>query len=250
MTEENKYQVHLNNFDGPLDLLLHLIEKNKVDIYDIPIASITEQYLEYLAEARQMDLEIASEFLLLAATLINIKAKMLLPKKIMDNGEEEVDPRQELVQRLLEYKFYKEAAVVLQQRENKEPEYMLKPVDIEQLMQDLKPENPVENIGLAGLYRAFCQVMEAAEPEEKESMILVREEYYVEDSMEQIKERLEKEKSIEFSTLFPPKAPRRQIVTIFLALLELCRLDYLNFQQEGLFTPLWIFPKTEAKEVN
>ena len=92
--------------------------------------------------------------------------------------------------------------------------------------------------------------MEAAEPEEKESMILAREEYYVEDSMEQIKERLAKEKSIEFSTLFPPKAPKRQIVTIFLALLELCRLDYLNFQQEGLFTPLWIFPRTEAKEVN
>lgn len=250
MGEENKYKVRLDNFEGPLDLLLHLIDKHKMDIYDIPIATITEQYMTYLEEARQMDLDIASEFLLLAATLINIKAKMLLPKKPSELEQEEADPREELVRRLLEYKFYKEAATALQQRENLSAEYMLKPVDIDLLVRELEPGNPVENIGLAGLYQAFCQVLEAAVPEERASLLLQREEFYVEEYMEQIKQRLQQENSLEFSTLFPSGAPKRQIITIFLALLELCKLDYLNFQQQGLFTPLWIFPKVEINEVN
>ena len=99
MSEGKKYEIHLDNFDGPLDLLLHLIDKNKMDIYDIPIAVITEQYLQFLDEAREMDLEIASEFLLIAATLLSIKAKMLLPKRRNAEGEviEEEDPRAELV---------------------------------------------------------------------------------------------------------------------------------------------------------
>ena len=116
MSEGKKYEIHLDNFDGPLDLLLHLIDKNKMDIYDIPIAVITEQYLQFLDEAREMDLEIASEFLLIAATLLSIKAKMLLPKRRNAEGEliEEEDPRAELVQRLVEYRFYKETAELLQ----------------------------------------------------------------------------------------------------------------------------------------
>ncbi|MBO5300723.1 MAG: segregation/condensation protein A, partial [Peptococcaceae bacterium] len=147
MPEGKKYEIHLDNFDGPLDLLLHLIDKNKMDIYDIPIAVITDQYLQFLDEAREMDLEIASEFLLIAATLLSIKAKMLLPKRRNADGEvvEEEDPRAELVQRLVEYRFYKETAELLQQKEPKEAMYMLKPQDIDKLTGALDQGNPLED---------------------------------------------------------------------------------------------------------
>lgn len=249
MGEEQSYQVHLDNFDGPLDLLLHLIEKNKMDIYNIPIAAITEQYMHYLEDAQQMDLEIASEFLLLAATLIQIKAKMLLPKKKNEKEENELDPREELVQRLLEYKFYKEAALTLQQWEMQGSAYMLKPVDVEGLSKELTPENPVENVTLDALYRAFQQVMEEAVPEERASLLLQREEYHVEVYMEEIKDRLRREKSLTFVSLFMKGDSKRKIITIFLALLELCKLESLTFQQQEMFGTLWIFPREAIDEV-
>lgn len=196
MAESKKYEIHLDNFDGPLDLLLHLIDKNKMDIYDIPIAVITEQYLVYLDEAREMDLEIASEFLLIAATLLNIKAKMLLPKRKIVEGEaeQEEDPRAELVQRLVEYRFYKETAQLLQEREQQEYTYMLKPQDIEQLTSALEPSNPLEHITMQQLLQAFAQVMEQATEPERPELTLTKEEYLVEDSMAEIQQRLQREK--------------------------------------------------------
>ena len=174
MPEGKKYEIHLDNFDGPLDLLLHLIDKNKMDIYDIPIAVITEQYLQFLDEAREMDLEIASEFLLIAATLLSIKAKMLLPKRRNADGEviEEEDPRAELVQRLVEYRFYKETAELLQQKEPKEATFMLKPQDIDKLTGALDQGNPLEDVTLEQLMMAFAQVMEQLElPDEKHELV-------------------------------------------------------------------------------
>lgn len=246
MSEGKKYEIHLDNFDGPLDLLLHLIDKNKMDIYDIPMAVITEQYLAYLEEAREMDLEIASEFLLIAATLLNIKARMLLPKRRMAEGEEAVeeDPRAELVQRLVEYRFYKETAQVLQQREQYESTYMLKPQDIEQLTSALEPGNPLEHVTMEQLMQAFVQVMEQAEDvAEEHQLTLAKEEYLVEDSMAQIRQRLCQAHSIEFTTLFRRGDRKRKIITVFMALLELCRLGELTFQQQNNFGALWIFPR-------
>lgn len=252
MAESKKYEIHLDNFDGPLDLLLHLIDKNKMDIYDIPIAVITEQYLAYLEEAREMDLEVASEFLLIAATLLNIKAKMLLPKRKIAEGEaeQEEDPRAELVQRLIEYRFYKETAQLLQQREQQENDYMLKPQDIEQLTGALEPGNPLEHITMQQLLQAFAQVMEQAGAPASPELTLTKEEYLVEDSMMEIQQRLQQEKSVEFVTLFGRGASRRKIITVFMALLELCRLGALTFQQQNNFGTLWIFPKQQADEVN
>lgn len=246
MPEGKKYEIHLDNFDGPLDLLLHLIDKNKMDIYDIPIAVITEQYLQFLDEAREMDLEIASEFLLIAATLLSIKAKMLLPKRRNADGEvvEEEDPRAELVQRLVEYRFYKETAELLQQKEPKEAMYMLKPQDIDKLTGALDQGNPLEDVTLEQLMQAFAQVMEQLElPEEKHELVLSKEEYLVEDSMADIRNRLQQENSIAFTTLFGHHDSKRKVITVFMALLELCRLGELSFQQQENFGPLWIFPK-------
>lgn len=250
MTDGKKYEIHLDNFDGPLDLLLHLIDKNKMDIYDIPIAVITEQYIHYLQEANEMDLEIASEFLLIAATLLNIKAKMLLPKRKTAEGEsiQEEDPRTELVRRLVEYRFYKETAQVLQQREQYESTYMLKPQDIEQLTSVLEPGNPLEHVELTQLMHAFAQVMEQTVEETRE-LTLAKEEYLVEDSIIHIRERLQHEHSIEFITLFQRGDHRRKIITVFMALLELCRLGELTFQQQHNFGALWIFPKQQVDEV-
>jgi segregation and condensation protein A len=251
MAESKKYEIHLDNFDGPLDLLLHLIDKNKMDIYDIPIAVITEQYLDYLEAAREMDLEIASEFLLIAATLVNIKARMLLPKRRNADGEElqEEDPRAELVQRLVEYRFYKETAQLLQQREQQESTYMLKPQDVEQLTSALEPGNPLEHITMEQLLQAFMQVMEQAEPEEVHQLTLAKEEYLVEDSIYEIRQRLQQERSVEFTSLFQRGVRKRKIITIFMALLELCRLGELTFQQQNNFGALWIFPRQSGDEV-
>ena len=247
MPEGKKYEIHLDNFDGPLDLLLHLIDKNKMDIYDIPIAVITEQYLQFLDEAREMDLEIASEFLLIAATLLSIKAKMLLPKRRNADGEviEEEDPRAELVQRLVEYRFYKETAELLQQKEPKEATFMLKPQDIDKLTGALDQGNPLEDVTLEQLMMAFAQVMEQLElPDEKYELVLSKEEYLVEDSMADIRTRLHQESSIAFTTLFGRHDSKRKVITVFMALLELCRLGELSFQQQENFGPLWIFPKS------
>lgn len=246
MSDGKKYEIHLDNFDGPLDLLLHLIDKNKMDIYDIPIAVITEQYLAYLDEAREMDLEIASEFLLTAATLLNIKAKLLLPKRKNADGEleQEEDPRAELVQRLIEYRFYKETAQLLQSREQTEATYMLKPHDIDLMTSELEPGNPVEDVTLDMLMKAFMQVMEQADlEEESHQLTLEKEEYLVEDSIRDIRQRLHRENSIEFATLFKRGERKRKIITVFMALLELCRLGELTFQQQNNFGALWIFPK-------
>lgn len=242
MTDGKKYQVHLNNFDGPMDLLLHLIDKNKMDIYDIPIAEITEQYIHFLDEAREMDLEIASEFTLTAATLLYIKAKMLLPKRKRGEEEEEEDPRAELVQRLVEYRFYKEMAHTLQEKELEEDTFMLKEQDIERLTGELEPGNPVENITIRQLFRAFREVMEQVE-EETPEIEMSREEFLIEDCIEEIRTRLKEEEGLEFSALFRKKAPKRQIITIFMALLELCKLGELTFQQKNNFGSLWIFSR-------
>jgi len=246
MTEGKKYEIHLDNFDGPLDLLLHLIDKNKMDIYDIPIAVITEQYFAFLAEAQEMDLEIASEFLLLAATLLDIKARMLLPRRKATEGEEAEpeDPRAELVQRLVEYRFYKETAHMLQEREQLERTYLLKPQDIGQLTSQLEPGNPLEHITLEQLMQAFAQVIEQSEVQSPR-LDIPKEEYQIEDSMAVIRNRLRAEQGLAFASLFGRKDSKRKIITMFMALLELCRLGELTFQQQCNFGALWIFPRQQ-----
>lgn len=238
MTEE-KYQVHLDNFDGPLDLLLHLIDKNKLDIYDIPISSITSQYMAFLAEAQEMDLEIASEFLVIAATLINIKAKMLLPKK-KNIDVEEADPREELVNKLLEYKFFKEAALVLEDNAKQSRDYFTKEIDVQFLAKDFTPTNPVANISLNELLAAFQKVILHIK-EEPPILEVSKEEFYIETFMDEIVSLLVAEKGVKFSNLFSKGDSKRKIVTIFLAVLELLKLSRISIVQKENFGELWIF---------
>ena len=243
---EEKYSIHLDNFDGPLDLLLHLIDKNKLDIYDIPIATVTEQYMAYLEEAEQMNLEIASEFLLIAATLINIKAKMLLPKKIHVLPEEP-DPRDELVSRLLEYKFYKDMALLLQENAQISNAFLTREVDIALLSKDFTPVNPVANITVEQLFQAFQNILIHVR-EEPPVIHLEREEYDIEDMMRYLLEQLDRQKSVKFQDLFQPTDSKRKVITLFLALLELLKLNRILIKHQENFADLWIFFAEQFEE--
>ena len=164
MSESATYQVHIPVFDGPFDLLLHLIRENQVDIYDIPIAVITDQYLDYLEQMKKMDLEIASSFLVMAATLLALKAKMLLPKTVIDEeNEEETDIRSDLVQDLLEYMRYKEAAQNMEQLACDQRRHFSRPNEEELYLNLFSEENPLTGKTLDDLEKAFARILHKAE---------------------------------------------------------------------------------------
>ena len=243
---EEKYCVSLDNFKGPLDLLLHLLEKNKMDIYDIPIAEITKQYLAYLNAAEEMNLEIASDFLLMAATLISIKAKMLLPKPAV-LPEQEADPREELTKRLLEYKFYKEVSLELKDCADKAAEHGFKEIDLEELGKDFSAGNPVANISLEQLWQAFDKVLRHV-AEEKPQIILTHDSYEVDAMMDMLIDLLDSQGAVEFGALFKPLDSKKKVIAVFLALLELYKMGHILVRQDENFGSLWLVkPKTEEE---
>lgn len=229
------YKVRLAIFEGPLDLLLHLIEKAQVDIYDIPIAMITEQYLEYICDMQQFDMEIASEFLVMAATLLQIKSRMLLPKppKASETEEEtdfELDPREELVRRLIEYKQFKHAAEILAAQQQQQMKIFSKPPLT-------GPWNdqplPLEGLSIDDLISAFAAMLQG---QEDLPALIEREEYTVQDKMQEILRRVSRFKEgLAFGKLFYSHTSRSEKVICFLALLELMRLRLIKVQQLNPF---------------
>lgn len=221
------YKVKLEIFEGPLDLLLHLIKQNEVDIYDIPIAKITEQYLEYMDVMKTLNLEVAGEFLLMAATLIHIKSKMLLPFSEEETEEEEEggDPRQELVRRLLEYQKYKEASVQLEQMRILGRDTFAKG----QMPVDGLDEGGLVNLSLFDLLEALKDVL--AKAPKTIGFDVSLEHITIADRINFIMELLAKEKSITFFSIFPSGSSRAIIVTTFLAMLELTRMKVIRIYQ-------------------
>lgn len=233
------YEVKLEVFEGPLDLLLHLIKKNEINIYDIPIALITQHYLEYIDLMKTLNLDIAGEFLVMAATLMQIKSKMLLPSDETAEEEEVEDPRAELVRRLLEYKKYKDAAEELEKREvfwrevfgrSEKPQFEEGQEAEEPLMLDLN---------LFDLIDAFKKVLERTPKEEP--LELRQEEISVKDKMAIIMARLEGIESLTFDSLFDRDKNRVSLIATFLALLELVRLRLIRIQQIEEFGVIRIF---------
>ena len=216
--------LRLDAFEGPLDLLLHLIQKNKVNIYDIPIALITDQYMEYINEAGKADLEVSSEFLVMAARLLYIKSKMLLPKHEELEEEEEEDPRQELIQNLVEYKKYKEVSSFFGDRKNIcDFMYFKAPGKIN----DFKVINNA-NMPFEKLAEAFSHVMERFEERNNPSKaafegIVGREPVPVKSKIKQVKKVLSNRGQVSFVSLFKEVRSKSEIVAIFLAVLELIR---------------------------
>ena len=233
--EDPPYTVRLEGFEGPLDLLLHLIKKNKLIITDIPIALITEQYLEYLKLMKVLNLDVAGEYLLMAATLLHIKSRMLLPVSAEAEGEEEVDPRAELVRRLLDYQKYKEAALELDRRPLLDREVFARAVPLERE----EPEEERFEVGLFELLEAFRQVLERVKIEAVHEVVL--EPITLEKKVQEILALLQREKrSMAFHTFFPEEASRRVIVVTFLAILELVKMKAVRIFQAAPFETIRI----------
>lgn len=228
----------LPRFEGPLDLLLHLIKRDEIDIYDIPIAHITKQYLGTLELMRQLDLEVAGEFLVMAATLMRIKAKMLLPVPKSDEDEDEGDPREELVQRLLEYRLYKEASETLKTQEGERRglfERGMVPTEDEAGPLPLAPAT------LFDLLEALNRVL-ARRPERV--VYEVRTEAFdIEDKMSFIARTVAEDGQLRFSDLMFRARARMEIVVSFMALLELVKLGQIVVVQEANFADILILPK-------
>ena len=225
------YTVRLEMFEGPLDLLLHLIKKNEISITDIPIALITEQYLDYLKLMKELNLDVAGDYLLMASTLLHIKSKMLLPPSPELEEEGGEDPRAELVRRLLEYQKYKEAATELERRPLLDRDVFIRAAPEE----TGEPEQEERiDVNLFELIEAFRQVLERATPEVFHEVML--EQVTVEERIQDILSLLEREnRSVAFYRLFPEPASRKLIVVTFLAILELVKMRRVRVFQMAPF---------------
>lgn len=232
----------LNVFEGPLDLLLHLIEKNKVDIYDIPIVTITEQYLAYVSEMQERDMDVMSEFLVMAGTLLQIKSKMLLPREETEEEEEE-DPRAELVRRLLEYKMYKYAALELKDMELDASHNLYKkptiPKEVEEYREEVDPAELVDGLTLSKLNDIFRSIMrkqvDKIDPIRSKFGTIEKEEINIEDRMVQIREEVRGLKGINFRTLLETQPTRMNIIITFMSILELMKVGAITIRQEETF---------------
>jgi segregation and condensation protein A len=237
----NSYSIKVPIFEGPLDLLLHLIKQNKIDIYDIPIALITRQYLEYIEMMKELNLEIASEFIVMAATLIYIKSRMLLPPDETLESEEEEDPRAGLVQRLLEYQALKEASAEFRKREDVWTNaFSGPPVDVEDI--PAEPNLYLFEVNLFDLMGALKKILTKAP---LEMMKITRETLTVKDRIALILDKIENEHTIRFDDLFAQDRKRIQIIVTFLALLELLRLGVVRAYQDMEFGTVWIMRHKE-----
>ena len=235
---ELPYQVRIENFEGPLDLLLHLIKKNEINIYDIPVAMIAQQYLAYLEAMEELNLNVAGDFLVMAATLLQIKSKMLLPvDETVDDDEDGPDPREELVRRLLEYKAYKEAARQLDDQEKmwREIFWREQALSVEEKVEE---DLPLDNVSLFDLVDALKDVLER-NPASR-LLEIVPDNLTVRERMNLILETLEGKDSVSFAALFEGSSHRMVVVVTFLALLELMRLRVARVFQAETFGPILV----------
>ena len=240
-------QIHLPVFDGPFDLLLHLIREEQVDIYDIPIARITDQYLEYLARMEELDLDIASEFLVMAANLLAIKARMLLPKPPAEEGEPEEDARSELVHDLLEYMQFKEAAAQMSQLHETSARMIRRPNEQELYVNLFSAENPLSGKTLSDLQQAFSKVLDKAAKIEP-VLSVHREQVTLRDKLEELFYLIGSHpEGLRFSEAFAGCSSRMELVVTFLALLELIRQQVIRVSQDKQCGEIYMF-QGESKD--
>ncbi len=243
MDLEFKLQV----FEGPLDLLLHLIDKNKVDIYDIPIVEITKQYLEYVEQMPKDDLNLASEFLVMAATLIDIKSKMLLPKEIDENGEE-IDPRAELVEKLIEYKMYKYAASELRDMQVYAGKSLYKIPDIPEEVAKYQPpvdlDDLLKDVDLPKLNEIFQMVLkrqvDKIDPVRSKFGKIEMEEVSLPEKITYVSKTIKSRKRCSFKQLLEEATTKVEVIVSFLAILELIKIGEIEVHQDNTFGDIYI----------
>jgi segregation and condensation protein A len=233
--ESSAYSVKLDVFKGPLDLLLFLIKRDEIDIYDIPIAHITKQYLEYIDLMKALNLEVAGEFIVMAATLIRIKARMLLPRTA--DEEEEEDPREELAQALLEYRKYKEAAGVLKGREEEQSRWF--PRTDFAFLEKLPKEEILVEASLYDLMSAFKKILDTHPQETFHTVSYPR--VSIEQRIDHVLNYLTQKDGVVFSELFLDTPVKLVMVVTFMAILELIRLQKIYIRQTKHFSEIWVF---------
>ncbi|WP_303841814.1 ScpA family protein [Selenomonas ruminantium] len=234
------YKIKIDAFEGPMDLLMHLIEKNKIDIYDIPIAELTRQYLDYLDKFREFNIEIASSFLVMAATLLQIKSRMMLPKAPKEEGAPEEDPRLELVQRILEYRKFKQVSQVLGDMAGVQERFVAR-----EPMELPVHHLPPGNLSLRQLVEAFHTVLTVKEELSIPKALVEPEEYSIKDKMENIILLLGRSRGkLLFSEAFR-SGTRSELIVTFLALLELMKLRTVTVKQQRSFAEIYICVREE-----
>jgi segregation and condensation protein A len=241
------YAVKIAQFEGPLDLLIHLIKKNEVNIYDIPIAIITKQYLDYILMMQELDLDIVGEFLVMAATLIHIKSKMLLPRQDPDQPEAEEDPRDALVRRLLEHQKFKAAAELLHERAVLRGAQWIRPdASIAQIAGDEYAYEPEIEVDLFSLLAAFRGVLERAK--QRPPMLLPPEQQSVESRIEELLNMLSETDACGFEDLFLKDDTRAAMIVTFLAMLEMIRLKLIRVFQTAAFGPIRVYKRARPED--
>lgn len=248
--------VKLEAFEGPLDLLLHLIEKNKIDIYDIPIVEITNQYMDYIRQMQREDLNVMSEFLVMAATLLDIKCRMLLPKEVTEDGEEE-DPRQELVEQLLQYKMYKYMAEELKERQTDSEQVLYRSPDVpEEVLEYVEPvdlDKLLDGLSLSRLSAVFREVMkrqnDKIDPVRSKFGKIEKEEVSLSERLDYVHNYLKNHRVFSFRQMLENQKSRMQIVVTFLAVLEMMKLGEIHVEQEETFGEIMI-ERTEDRNGN
>ena len=246
--------VKLQAFEGPLDLLLHLIDKNKIDIYDIPIVQITEQYLAYISEMEKHDLNVVSEFLVMAATLIDIKSKMLLPPEVNEEGEE-LDPRAELVEKLLEYKMYKYMSYELRDREEDAAQFMYReediPGEVKAYREPVDLDQLLDGVTLSRLHAVFRDIMKRREdrkdPIRSNFGRIEKDEVDLAETMDFVEQYIMDRHSCTFRSLLTLRRGKMYMVVTFLTILELMKMGKISVQQDEAFAEIYITARDSSE---
>jgi segregation and condensation protein A len=239
------YPVRLQNFEGPLDLLLHLIKTHEVNIHDIPIALVTHQYLEYIDLMQEMNLDVAGEFLVMAATLIHIKSRELLPRPDPTQEDPEEDPREALIRRLLEHQKFKAAAELLHERETLRSAQWTRPDGPIAEIAGEAPEPEIE-VDLFSLISAFRSVVERAK--QRPTVYLPAEQVSIESRIEQLLSKLSETEACGFEDLFQDVQTRAGMIVTFLAMLEMIRLKLIRVYQTGAVGPIRVYKRARPSD--
>jgi segregation and condensation protein A len=248
------YTIKLPQFEGPFDLLLFFIERDELDIYDIPVAKITSDFLDYIRQLERMNIDVASEFILVAATLMRIKAKMLIPRKEVDDEGNEIDPRQELIQRLLEYKSYKEIVqemMLMEEARQKKQHRGNTIVELQIIANQAMADAELENLNLFRLLKTYQEVLQNFHRrEEKIIHTVVHYNYTLEERREFLVDFVNEHKSADFKAIFSLCENRIHAIFTFLALLDLLQLELIRIvihsDQHNDFSLVAIPPNTET----
>ena len=243
----NDFTYKIEQFEGPLDLLLHLIEKNKMNIFDIPIVKLTEQYLSYIAKMTIEDLDVVSNFLVMACTLLEIKSKMLLPL-LKDENDNEIDPRDELIKRLLEYKKYKDLGHELEEYEDEAPNYMLKgptiPKDVAKYIPEINYDELLKGINVNKLNEVFIEILRRKEDSidtlRSNFGVIAKEKIPLKDTIISVTQYAITNKKFSFREMLETKNTKTEVIVSFLAILELIKVGQIKVIQNNLLDDIYI----------